>query len=148
MKKIPGIIILVDNGIYEKLLIEIALKEMNWSAKIEYFSYPDKALDFLKNTKEEIFFILAELNMPIISGLDFKKMIDSDAQLRTKAIPFIFTSTYPTREQVTEAYNYGVQGYFKKPILIKEQAEMLDIIIQYWIICLHPNKKSDLNILL
>jgi len=85
------------------------------------------------------------MEMPKMTGMEFKKAIDSDPELKTKSIPFIFTTFSTTKEKTTEAYDYRVQGYFKKTYTVDEQAEMLDIIIKYWIICLHPNQDFSLN---
>lgn len=141
-KKVTGKIILVDDQIYEKDLLKIALLKRNWSIEIEYFSGAEAALEYLKNSRDEIFLIICDMNMPKINGLDFKRSIDTNDVLRIKSIPFIFASTGASKEQVTEAYDYRVQGYFKKPATTEEQAEMLDIIIRYWIISRHPNRDN------
>ncbi len=82
------------------------------------------------------------MNMPRISGMEFKKIIDQDEVLKRKSIPFIFSTNGASPEQVTEAYEYRVQGYFKKVSSVDKQAEMLDNIIKYWIDSKHPNKES------
>ena len=86
--------------------------------------------------------MISDMNMPKMSGLEFKKAIDSDELLRTKSIPFIFATSSSTKAEVSEAYDYRVQGYFPKPLSSEEQANMLDIIIKYWIISRHPNKDA------
>ncbi|MGZ4033597.1 MAG: response regulator [Bacteroidia bacterium] len=140
MKTIKGKIILVDDDKYEKALLEFALRQKFWNAQVEYFPDAETALSYLKKTKDEIFIIISDMNMPRVSGLDFKKIIDGDHDLSKKLMPFIFASTATTKEQVTRAYDYRVQGYFKKPMTVDGQAEMLDIIIRYWISSSHPNK--------
>ncbi len=76
-----------------------------------------QALDYMLNTKDELFLVISDMNMTGMSGLDLKKA---------------------TKKQVSEAYEYRVQGYFEKPTTISEQAAMLDLIIKYWIVCRHP----------
>jgi CheY-like chemotaxis protein len=139
MKTINGKIILVDDSKYEKELLELALHKKNWDVKVDFFLSGEDALKYLKKTEDEIFLIISDMNMPKMTGLEFKKIIDNDETLSKKAIPFIFASTSDTKEQVRNAYKYRVQGYFQKPLTIDEQAEMLDIIIKYWIICKHPD---------
>ncbi|MFV5696281.1 hypothetical protein ACM55G_12700 [Flavobacterium sp. LB3P122] len=39
-------------------------------------------------------------------------------------MPLIIDSNEAIKEQVTEAYEYRVQGFFKKPMSIEKQAEM------------------------
>lgn len=138
MKKLPGKIVLVDDQEQEKFLLEEALLEKQWDATIEHFSTAKAALEYLQKTQDDIFLIISDINMPVMDGLAFKRIIDQDDELSQKAIPFIFASTAASQDEVTEAYNYRVQGYFKKPKTVDTQAEMLDIIIRYWIINQHP----------
>ena len=145
MKTLPGPIILVDDKKYEKQLLELALHQKNWNAKVEYFSNAEDALEYFRKTNEEIFLVISDMNMPKMNGLDFKKNIDDDEVLRKKSIPFIFATSTATPEEVTEAYEYRVQGYFEKPFTVEKQAEMLDLIIKYWINSKHPNKKADVH---
>jgi CheY-like chemotaxis protein len=147
MKKIFGKIILVDNEKYEKELITLALYRKEWDVDVDYYKNAEEAIDHLKKYKqEEIFLIISDMNMLGMSGLDFKKKLDADKDLNAKAIPFVFVSTFATKEDVARAYNYRVQGYFSKPISIEDQAEMLDIIIRYWVISRHPHKAESQEI--
>lgn len=140
MKKVTGKIILVDDQVYEKHLLKDALYEKDWDIEVEYFNNAKDALKHLKKNADEIFLIISDMNMPGMSGMDFKKTIDSDDFLRQKSIPFIFVSNDPDREKMFEAYHYRVQGYFSKPDTVEKQADMLEIIVQYWISCSHPMK--------
>lgn len=145
MIKLKGKIILVDDDIYEKELLESGLKRRGWDSKVEYFNDANEALEHLRKNKDEIFLVISDLNMPGMNGLDFKKAIDNDLGLRAKSIPFIFATASSVKTEITEAYDYRVQGYFKKPNTTEEQADMLDIIIKYWIISIHPNKDIDVQ---
>ena len=139
MKELPGKILFIDDEEYEKILLEEALTDKNWNVQIEYFSSTSQALEYLRETEDNIFIIISDINMPKMNGLDFKRIIDQDRSLHQKSIPFIFASNAATREQVEEAYRYRVQGYFQKPRGEAKQAEMLDIILKYWMINQHPN---------
>ncbi|MGM0480288.1 MAG: response regulator [Bacteroidota bacterium] len=141
MKKVKGKIILIDDGQFEKSFLEESLSDQDWDIKVEYFSKARDALDHLKHNADDIFLIISDMNMPEMSGMEFKKTIDEDAFLRQKSIPFIFTTSEVVLEEVTEAYEYRVQGFFKKPETIEEQASMLEKIVQYWRSCIHPNQK-------
>ena len=140
MIKLKGKIILVDDDGYEKDFLIAALRKRGWDANVEYFSDAHDALEHLKQNDDEIFLVISDMNMPKMSGMDFKKAMDSNVQLREKSIPFIFASSASSKSEITEAYDYRVQGYFRKPFTTEEQADMLDIIIKYWIISNHPNK--------
>lgn len=141
MKQVKGKIILIDDQKYEKSFLQESLKDQNWAIEVEYFNNAPDALKHLKENADDIFLIISDMNMPEMSGMEFKKTIDEDVFLRQKAIPFIFASSIITEDQVIQAYECRVQGYFKKPETIEEQAEMLEKIVQYWKSCIHPNKK-------
>ncbi len=143
MIKLKGKIVLVDDDKYEKELLEDALRKRDWDAKVEYFNDANDALKHLKENKDEIFLVISDMNMPKMSGMEFKKAIDTDQGLREKSIPFIFATSISIKSEITQAFDYRVQGYFQKPNTTEEQADMLDIIIKYWIISSHPNKDVD-----
>lgn len=145
MIKLKGKIILVDDESYEKELLESSLKGLGWETRVEYFNDANDALEHLRQNKDEIFLIISDMNMPKMSGMDFKKAIDNDLGLRGKSIPFIFATSAAVKKEITEAYDYRVQGYFRKPNTTQEQADMLDIIIKYWIVSIHPNKDVDIH---
>ncbi|REL24835.1 response regulator [Rhodohalobacter sp. SW132] len=140
MKNVKGKIILVDDQKYEKDLLNHSLEENEWNIKVEYFTNARDALDHLQENVDEIFLIISDMNMPGMNGMEFKKAIDRDEYLRQKTIPFIFASSDPVRKDVIEAYQYRVQGFFKKPDSIEDQAAMLETIIMYWVSCIHPDK--------
>lgn len=143
MIKLKGKIVLVDDDNYEREVLEAALQKRGWDATVEYFDNAEDALKHLKQNSDEIFLIISDMNMPKMNGMDFKKSIDRELKLREKSIPFIFATSTSVRSEITEAFDYRVQGYFRKPNTTAEQADMLDIIIKYWIVSSHPNKDVD-----
>jgi CheY-like chemotaxis protein len=139
MKKLSGKIVLIDDEPFEKDFLKMALKELNIDVDLEFFFNPREALDFLRKTNENIFMIVSDMNMPGMNGLDFKKQIDSDKDLKWKSVPFIFLSTGATQKQLEEAYDYRLQGYFIKPHDIRSMAKQLELIINYWVISIRPD---------
>ena len=135
-----GKIILVDGEKYEKELLVLALSEKRWNVKVEYFDNGQDALEHMRTTKDELFLVISDMNMPTMNGLELKQAIDEDKILREKSMPFVFVSGGATNEQVSEAYDYRVQGFFEKPGSVEEQAAILDLIIKYWIVSRHPKK--------
>lgn len=142
MKKVKGKIILVDDDSYEEDFIEKALKAKNYEIKIEYLSNVDDALEHLKLNADEVFLIISDINMPGKNGLDFKQILEDDEYLSKKSIPFVFISNSLSKKTIVKAYDIHVQGFFEKPNSPEEQAEMFEIIVQYWIRCIHPNKND------
>lgn len=138
-KKLVGKILLVDDEKFEKEMLNMALEELNLNVDLLHFHSAEDAIQYLKTTKDEIFLIISDMNMPKINGLDFKKIIDSDPQLLDKSVPFIFSSTSATKKQLAEAYEYRLQGYFIKPPDVKSMAKQIELIINYWILSIRPD---------
>ncbi|HEX8517829.1 MAG TPA: response regulator [Bacteroidia bacterium] len=142
MKKLTGKIVLIDDHAFEKEFLVMALEELNIKAELEFFSTPEKALEYLRTTKDTIFLIISDMNMPKMDGLDFKKIIDKEPELRSKSVPFIFSSSGATKRQLEQAYEYRLQGYFLKPQEVKDMAKQLELIINYWIVSVRPDSEE------
>jgi CheY-like chemotaxis protein len=132
-------IIMVDDDADDLELFGLALTELKLGNELLVFSNARDALDFLKNDDQQFLFILCDINMPKINGLDLRQMIYDDEVLRQRSIPFLFLSTADDRVFIDRAYGLAVQGYFKKPNKISEIKEMLAAIIIYWEYSYHPN---------
>jgi DNA-binding NtrC family response regulator len=135
-----GPIIVVEDDIDDKEIFDAALQELQSTNKIIWFNNCDDAWDYLKKTTDSPFIIFSDVNMPRQSGLEFKKQIDEDKQLRKKSIPFVFYSTSVNQDTVNEAYmKMTVQGFFQKSSRFEEMKQTIKLILDYWRVCRHPN---------
>lgn len=135
-----GPIIIVDDDLDDEELIKEALTELGVSNKIIHFANGEDAFLYLRSTLEQAFLILCDVNMPKLNGVEFKRKIDEDPELRKKSIPFVFFTTSVDQSAVTESYTkMTVQGFFKKSNSYEELKKLLTLIIDYWKICYHPN---------
>ncbi len=135
-----GPIIIVEDDIDDQEIITDLLRELKVPNKIIFFIKSPDAFEYLKTTEQQPFIILCDINLPGVNGLDFKKQIDDDQELRQKSIPFIFFSTSDDTRVVTEAFTkMTVQGYFKKSSSIPELKKTLGLIIDYWKLSKHPH---------
>lgn len=125
-------IVVVEDDYDDCELLLQALTEAGSTNPFVCFTSGDEALEYLKNTKEEIFLIISDVNMPRMNGLDLKKNINKDHYLNEKNIPFVFLSTSSTWLIVKEAHRLCPQGYFKKPNNISELTDIARNIINYW----------------
>lgn len=73
-----------------------------------------------------------------MNGLELKKKIFDNEELRLKCIPFLMMSTSGASAHVIQAYSLNVQGYFIKPHSVPEISNMFDIIVKYWAISQRP----------
>ena len=137
---VPGPIVIIEDDEDDKDIIEEVLKELNIPNKTVWFTRCTQAFDYLKSSSEQPFVILSDVNLPGLSGREFKKQIDDDEDLKKKGIPFVFFTTAANKNYVDEAYmELTVQGYFKKANSYNETKNIVRAILEYWKYCKHPN---------
>ena len=135
-----GPIIIVEDDEDDRDIIEEVLKELKIPNKTIFFTRCAEAFDYLKTHNNQPFIIFCDINLPELSGIEFKRQIDTDKELRRKSIPFVFLSTSAEKKYVDEAYSeLTVQGYFKKANSYAESKNMIRLILEYWKVCKHPN---------
>lgn len=138
--KIAGPIVLIDDDRDDLDILTAALNGLGIKEDIRTFETCPDALTYLKNTTEKPFLIFCDLNLPGMNGLEFRRIINQNDFLRRKSIPFVFLSTSAVKEQVHEAYELTVQGFFVKNFSIKDLQASLGCAITYWSTCVHPNR--------
>ena len=135
-----GPIIVIDNDVDDQEVFEDVLKSLGVSNELVLLDNCNDALNYLKTTADQPFVIFCDVNMPGLSGIEFKRRIDDDQQLRRKSIPFVFYSTSVDQKTVNEAYTQmTVQGFFQKKNSIEEIKDAIRLILDYWSECKHPN---------
>jgi DNA-binding NtrC family response regulator len=132
-------IIIIDDDNDDLELIKEAFADLKVENEIITFDNGKDFLDYIKVTDKGVFFILCDINMSAISGIELKKITFEDERLRHKCVPFIFISTSRASESVMRAYSFGVQGYFVKPNTYETLKVMLQNMISYWEFSLRPN---------
>ncbi|MEO7922972.1 MAG: response regulator [Chitinophagaceae bacterium] len=133
------IILIEDDSDDEEMFMEI-LEELGIKNKTIWFTNSREAFDHIKISPEQPFIIFCDINLPAQNGVDFKRRLDDDAELRKKSIPFVFYSTTVNEQAVNDAYTkMTVQGFFKKGTTYAEIKNDIKVIFDYWRSCKHPN---------
>ncbi|HEX2684417.1 MAG TPA: response regulator [Ferruginibacter sp.] len=139
MARYGPIIAIEDDRDDKELLIE-TLQSLEIENELVCFDNAIDAFDYLKKTLQQPFLILCDVNLPALNGIEFKRKIDADPELRKKSIPFIFYSTSVNQQAVNEAYTkMTVQGFFKKGDSFEQIRKRIKLIMDYWKDCKHPN---------
>ncbi len=137
---VSGPIIIIEDDVDDKEILEEVLKELNIPNKTIWFTRCMDAFEYLKAGTDQPFVILSDVNLPGLSGLKFKQQIDNDEELKRKSIPFVFFTTAANKNHVNEAYlELTVQGYFQKSNSYAETKQIIKAILEYWKFCKHPN---------
>ncbi len=134
-----GPILLVDDDNDECELIKSVLQIEKIRNELVCFSDANQAFTYLKTTNQQPFLILSDINIPGMNGIEFRKKLLGDEELRRKSIPFVFFTTTAGPATVRNAYEMSVQGFFEKPSSFKEVTQLIRRIYDYWQICKHPN---------
>jgi CheY-like chemotaxis protein len=139
--KTRGPIVIVEDDLDDQEMLKEVFQEIAIVNPLRFFLQCLPAFEYLQTTLEKPFLILSDINLPVMTGIEFKKKIDEDRQLREKSIPFIFFSTSANKQTVNEAYKtLTIQGFFQKPSKVSEFKEVMLSILQYWRICKHPDE--------
>ncbi|GIK16170.1 MAG: response regulator [Planctomycetota bacterium] len=81
-------------------------------------------------------FILLDLKLPKISGLDVLRRIRSDE--RTRTIPVVMLTSSRQIPDIREAYALGVNSYLCKPVEFDAFAEVVRQLGMYWMLLNEP----------
>lgn len=135
-----GPIIIFEDDRDDIEVLKEVFKRLGVKRKLLFFDDAEALLSNLRMSPEPPFLILSDINVPGINGLELRKQIQEDEELREKSIPFVFLSTAATRKTVGRAYELTVQGYFKKQDNIEDIERQVRLILEYWTACEHPQK--------
>ena len=134
-----GPIVIIEDDEDDQEFYANTLNGLSIENEVIYFNAAEGAYKFLEETEKKPFLIICDINLPGISGIEFKRKIHENPHLKKKSIPFIFLTTSSDKNSVSTAYEMMVQGYFVKPNSISELKTLLYQIISYWKVCKHPN---------
>src|SRR5690606_7584704 len=99
-----GPIVIVEDDADDKEIFESIVRDLNINNEIVWFTEAENAFSFLKTTNKKVFLIFCDINLPEINGIEFRRDIDNDPELRKKSIPFVFLSTQASQSDINEAY--------------------------------------------
>ena len=138
-----GSIIVIEDDLDDKEILEEVFKKLNYKNKIVFFSDGEKALAYLNQATVMPFLILSDINMPRLNGMELRKKIHTDAELQIKCIPYLFFTTTANKNSVIDAYSMSAQGFFIKDNSAAELEITIKIMIEYWTRCYSPNQYEN-----
>lgn len=104
--------LIVDDSSVMRKIVERALRQAGIPiGQVIEAGNGSQALDILRQHQVDL--VLCDINMPVMSGLDFVR------QMRTldsaQGVPVLIISTEGSESQVMEAIACGARGYVRKP---------------------------------
>lgn len=132
-------ILLVDDSENDVRLIKSALQEANFGNEIIVAEDGEEAIDFLYTrgkfadyTGDLPIFILLDIKMPMLDGIEVLKIIRADD--RFNSIPVIMLTSSRDSHDLQECYNNGANSFVVKPVHIGDFIGVVKELGQYWVI--------------
>ena len=138
--KTRGPIVVIEDDLDDQELLEETFKALNYPNKVIFFTDGYKALEYIQKTEIQPFIIISDINMPAIYGLELRRKIQNNEDLKLKCIPYLFFTTGANRNAVYDAYAMSAQGFFIKPNNMAALQDVIRKIIDYWTECYSPSQ--------
>jgi two-component system, response regulator len=137
MTNAPAILVVEDED-DSVLLLESAFRKAQFSNPVHHVSHGARAIEYLSQAVSDKHrpvplpaFVLLDLKLPLVSGLQVLKWI-RDHSLLHSLIVIVFTSSAEPRD-ITEAYRAGANSYLVKPTNLSTLTELAIGIRSYWL---------------
>ena len=145
MKTLIKNILLVDDSENDVTLIKAGLREAHFGNEIVVAEDGEEALDFLyKRGKfanyvgDKPIFILLDIKMPLMNGIEVLKVIRGDSTFNE--VPVIMLTSSRDSHDLQECYNNGANSFVVKPVNINDFMSVVKEVGQYWVIINKPPK--------
>ena len=136
-------ILLVDDSSNDVTLIKAGLKEAHFGNEIIVAEDGEEALDFLYKrgkftgySKEKPIFVLLDIKLPLMNGIEVLKVIRADPSF--KSVPIIMLTSSRDTHDLRECYDIGANSFVVKPVNIIDFMEVVKDIGQYWVVINEP----------
>ena len=136
MTKIKTIVLTEDNPKDVELTLE-AMAENNLANNIvvvkdgvELLEYLKREGNFKSRKSENPAFILLDIKMPRMDGLEALRIIRGDEKLKT--IPVVILTSSREEQDLFNSYNLGVNAYVVKPVNFHAFGEAVKQIGIFW----------------
>jgi CheY-like chemotaxis protein len=132
-------ILLAEDDKVDAMTVRRAFKDLKVTNPIVHAFNGEEALCYLKgNGNAKPCFILLDLNMPKMNGIEFLKIIKADDALRS--IPVIILTTSKEEQDKIESFKLCVAGYIIKSVDYRKFVEAVKVIDLYWTLSELPNQ--------
>lgn len=131
-------ILLVEDNPNDVELTLHALRRHHPDLRVEVLRDGAEAIDRIfctgehadRNIHEHPKFILLDLKLPKVNGVEVLRQVKTDE--RTRGIPIVALTTSTEASDIAESYQLGVNSYIAKPVDFEEFSEAVRKIGDYW----------------
>jgi CheY-like chemotaxis protein len=130
-------ILLVEDDDVDRLTVRRAVKKLNIQNQLIMAENGEEALELLNEMAELPWFILLDINMPKMNGLELLKILKADERFRI--VPVIMLTTSAQDRDRYESFKHSVAGYVIKPVDFDAFVDTIDKIHKYWLMVESPD---------
>ena len=134
-------VLLVEDDAVDAASVKRAFAELSKPTPLVHLKNGEEALDYLQSDlNERPSFILLDLNMPRMNGLEFIHAARADNLLAD--IPVIVLTTSKEQCDISQSFEMSVAGYVVKAVDNAEFVENIRKIAMYWSLNRLPQKQT------
>lgn len=131
MKESNCPIMLIEDDQVDAMTVRRAFKEIKVTNPLVHREDGEAGLEYLTDpVNDRPCLILLDLNMPVMSGIEFLRALKELPQL--KRIPVIVLTTSEEEQDKCRTFDLGIAGYMKKPVDYRQFVEVMRSIDTYW----------------
>ncbi len=130
-------ILFVDDSARDTKLALTAFKEYKLANPVVTLEDGEEALDYLYRRgpfadrgDEQPAFVLLDLKMPKVDGMEVLRQIKSDPVL--KVMPVVMMTASREEQDLVKSYQLGVNGFVVKPVSFQEFVEAIKRVGGFW----------------
>jgi two-component system, response regulator len=137
---INPIILLVEDNPDDEELTRRALQQSQILNEVITVHDGEEALDYLfctgkysnKDISEMPRFILLDLKLPKLNGIDILKRVRAD--VRTEFLPVVILTSSTEEEDIISSYRSGANSYVRKLVEFQRFSESISQVGYYWLL--------------
>jgi CheY-like chemotaxis protein len=124
-------ILLVEDDQVDVMTVKRALRETEVANPVVNLENGEEALKYLRDSENpRPCLILLDINMPVMNGIEFLRVMKQDARYRR--IPVVVLTTSGEQQDISSSFDLGVAGYMSKPVDYRKFVEVMRTINAYW----------------
>jgi CheY-like chemotaxis protein len=136
-------ILLVEDNLNDVELVLKALKKNNVANEVVTARHGGEALDYLHRrgphagrTTPDPIFILLDLKMPRVDGLEVLREMKADAKLQL--LPVVMLTSSSEETDLVKSYRLGVNAYVVKPVDFTHFVDVIKQLGVFWAVINMP----------
>lgn len=130
------IILMVEDNLDDVALTLRALQQNKILNKVEIARDGVAALEYLATAAILPTFVLLDLKLPKVDGLEVLKRIRAETRLRL--LPVVVLTSSKEEQDVIQSYGLGANSYIRKPVDFEQFSEAVRQLGLYWLLLNEP----------